>query len=264
MQMEELNKTQIVLLTLLVSFVTSIATGITTVTLMDQAPPAVTQTVNRIVERTVEKVVPEVITRTIVGENQVKTERIIVNEDDLIVESIEKVTANLVRVGVVNKFGNGEFTLEGMGYLNPGSTVLTSNSIILDNAIYDVEVAEDKYIKVQASSQNEKKGTALLKAVDEKESSELKGNEIVFAKEMKLGQRIFTVGGFDRNSVLIGLISSMVTDENDEIVSINSTLHIDKEYIGSPVFNASGEIVGLVSDRGDKITIVPLNSLPIL
>jgi len=53
MEMEKLNKSQIVLLTLLVSFVTLIATGVVTVSLMDQAPPAIAQTVNRIVERTV-------------------------------------------------------------------------------------------------------------------------------------------------------------------------------------------------------------------
>ena len=89
MELEELNKTQIVLLTLLVSFVTSIATGIVTVTLLDQAPPAVTQTINRIVERTVERVVPaspsgpSVITT-------VKETTIVVKEEDLITESIDR------------------------------------------------------------------------------------------------------------------------------------------------------------------------------
>src|SRR4029077_18213268 len=54
MDIEKLTKSQIVLLTLLVSFVTSIATGIVTVSLMDQAPPAIAQSVSRIVEHTVE------------------------------------------------------------------------------------------------------------------------------------------------------------------------------------------------------------------
>ena len=58
MNLEQLTKHQIVLLTLLVSFVTSIATGIVTVSLMDQAPAGVTRVVNQIVEHTVEKVIP--------------------------------------------------------------------------------------------------------------------------------------------------------------------------------------------------------------
>ncbi len=57
MEMKELNKSQLILLALLLSFVTSIATGITTVTLMQQAPEAVTVPINRIVKQTVEKIV---------------------------------------------------------------------------------------------------------------------------------------------------------------------------------------------------------------
>ncbi len=56
--MEHLTKQQIVLLTLFTSFVTSIATGIVTVALVDQAPATVTGTVNHVIERTIEEIVP--------------------------------------------------------------------------------------------------------------------------------------------------------------------------------------------------------------
>ena len=48
--MVSLTKTQIVLLFLLVSFVTSLATGIVSVTLVNQAPQPVTHTINKVVE----------------------------------------------------------------------------------------------------------------------------------------------------------------------------------------------------------------------
>lgn len=64
MDVKDLNKSQLILLAILLSFVTSIATGITTVTLMQQAPASFTVPVTRIVRETVEKIVPAESTKT--------------------------------------------------------------------------------------------------------------------------------------------------------------------------------------------------------
>ena len=90
--MDHLNKQQLVLLALLLSFVTSIATGIVTVSLVNQAPPAVTQTINRVVERTIEKVVPAQ------GAAVITRETVVVKSDDAAINSIEKNSASIVRI----------------------------------------------------------------------------------------------------------------------------------------------------------------------
>lgn len=56
MDIKDLNKTQLILLTLLITFVVSIATGIVTVTLMNQMPKSATQTINNVIQKTIEKV----------------------------------------------------------------------------------------------------------------------------------------------------------------------------------------------------------------
>lgn len=56
MDIKELDKKQLILLVLLITFVVSIATGIITVSLMKQMPTSVPQTINNVIQRTIEKV----------------------------------------------------------------------------------------------------------------------------------------------------------------------------------------------------------------
>jgi hypothetical protein len=56
MDIKDLNKSQMILLTLLICFVVSIATGIVTISLMQKMPQTVPQTINRIIERTIQNV----------------------------------------------------------------------------------------------------------------------------------------------------------------------------------------------------------------
>ena len=56
MDIKDLNKPQMVLLVLLISFVVSIATAVSVVSLMQQEPTTVTQTINRVIKQTIEKV----------------------------------------------------------------------------------------------------------------------------------------------------------------------------------------------------------------
>src|ERR1700722_9426800 len=97
MDIEKLTKSQIVLLTLLVSFVTSIATGIVTVSLMQQAPPAIAETVNRVIENTIETVATSTRgqSASVITTHQ-KT--VIVNEADLIAAAVKQISPSVVDI----------------------------------------------------------------------------------------------------------------------------------------------------------------------
>ena len=139
MEIEKLTKMQIVLLTLLVSFVTSIATGIVTVTLMDQAPPAITQTLNRVVERTVERVVPDESNQ---GASVITKETtVVVKEEDLITDSINKNSKSVVRIRSVAEEGV-EGSLVGIGAIvSRNGMIVTDPSVIKNGSKYVVETA---------------------------------------------------------------------------------------------------------------------------
>ena len=111
MDIEHLSKSQIVLLTLLISFVTSIATGIVTVSLMAQAPPAIAQTVNRIVEQTVQQVVPANQSasagKTVVTEQKT----VVVKESDMISQAVARVSPSLVRMTFTGRMSAIPFSI---------------------------------------------------------------------------------------------------------------------------------------------------------
>lgn len=205
--MEGLNKTQLILLALLVSFVTSIATGIVTVTLMDQAPAGVTQTINRIVERTVEKVVPS-------SPGAPKT--VIIKNEDFIIEAVKKNSGSLIKINAFAQNEKGE-TVKGE-YLGIGFAVSADGLIALDSGVvsdetnYAVTLSDGKILKAATAIQDEKNGFALIKAVpvNDKESVKLSPVELSDLNgdnALKLGQTVIALGGKDGGDVYSGIIS---------------------------------------------------------
>lgn len=112
MDIEDLSKTQLLLLTILTNFVVSIATGVLTVSLLDQAPTTVTQTVNRIVDNTIETVTTQV--PAIGGEAAPSTE-------DLLTATI---ASNASRVVAVRRSAEGDV-------LGRGFYIKTARAIIV-------------------------------------------------------------------------------------------------------------------------------------
>ena len=126
MDIEDLNKTQLLLLTLLVNFVTAIATAVLTVSLLNEAPPTVTQTVNRIVERTVEtasQTVSETPLPSILP--QPVKETVVIRDEDLLGAAIRADAARRVTI----HRGDEESNVIAVGtYLSDKRAVVTATA----------------------------------------------------------------------------------------------------------------------------------------
>ncbi len=214
--MENLTKHQLILVALLISFVTSIATGIVTVSLMDQAPKAVTQTINRVVEKTIERVVAEPNK----GNNIVK-ETIVVKEDDRTIEAIEKNAKSMVRIYKTESTLSAETPLKsfvGLGIIiSKEGDIATDAAIISAAGSYSVVLNDSKEysVKIISASPQEKKMIDFLRIVPkEKEILSLTPAILGDSDALKLGQTVISLGGKLRNSVAIGVITSFIESNN--------------------------------------------------
>lgn len=271
MNIEKLTKMQIVMLTLLVSFVTSIATGIVTVTLMDQAPPVITQTLNRVVERTVERVVPgESQTATVIE----KETTVVVKEEDLIIASIDKNLKSIVRIYEVLEEGvKGKLSGLGVIIFRDG-LIATDSSVVNNDMSYIVETAQGKTYSVNITGEKESDTLKFLMINVPKETEE----EMVFptaklsnGNMFKLGQTVLSLTGEEKTEVAIGIISGLVDEdvevkkeetektsesesggnktEEVETIKVLSFIKtsIDKKevVVGSPLVDIFGEVIGI-------------------
>lgn len=277
MQLEELNKTQIVLLTLLVSFVTSIATGIITVTLMDQAPPGVTQTINRVVERTVEVVVPEK------SQGAAVTKTVVVRQEDFIVDATKTNASNLVSLSM---FYGEEKRKSGLGFVVTSSGIMVTNAQALifgegempsqimattnSGETYEAQrlpIAHKDlvFLKLSLSKQTEEGEE------DSTEKSSFTAPSFITDKSIHLGQTAIALGLEETPSVSVGFISRLAPESNLGTTTpqktvwgtIYTTLDANSDYFGGPLLSTSTDVLGIViaSSKEGKLIAVPAHSI---
>lgn len=253
MEIEKLNKTQIILLTLLTSFVTSIATGIVTVSLLGQAPPGVTQTINRVVERTIEKIVPSPQGNPVVT----KETTVVVKEDDLTSKSIEKDILSTVMVFEkgINKENIPTTIFVGLGVvLTKDGIIATDSGIISDSLSYLVTTSDQKSFEVKVLNQDEKLGVAFMQAISSDDKYSFIPAPLGDADKLRLGQSLIVFGGNERRAVSIGIVSGLTpferkiegaTTTESFIGYVDSSIPPLGGSRGGPLANIFGEIVGI-------------------
>jgi len=241
MDIEELNRSQIILLTLLVSFVTSIATGIVTVSLMEQAPPALTQTVNRVVERTVEKVVPE-------GQGAsaaITTEKtVVVKESDLLVEAVKKITPSLVQV-----FTSGsEGTFLGTGFvIDKNGRIVVDAATLGETSEYVVELPGNVRVGASVVSRDQAAGVAILKAsAQTSDGTAIQFSPATLAVESPpLGQTVVVISGRNIPRIADGIVTAHIPQGEGKNPMIDTNVSPDLILGGSPLVNTDGSVLGV-------------------
>ena len=241
MDIEHLNTTQVILLTLLVSFVTSIATGIVTVTLLAQAPPGVTQTINRVVERT-----KEVVTQA-ASPLSVKETTLVVKEDDLITDSIEKNRGALVRIIARTDSTSGASSVVGIGALvDAGGIVATARNIFSEGSTYTALDPAGNELSIQVLNLDSTSSVALFQLL--KKDTKFQTATIPSPLSVKLGQTVLALGGEERAEVATGIVSGLEQAGNiatGTIMFIDSNIDAAGILPGSPLLNIFGETIGI-------------------
>ena len=242
MDLEKLSKFQIVLLTLLVSFVTSLVTGIVTVTLVNQAPPTMTQSIYKVIEKAA----------IFKEDNQSKEiiEKVkIITQEDLIIKLVKEYSNAVVSVIAtkdlpvieqyfINPFENNDLFQQfippellpefkvpqyrqkgteekqvssGTGFFVSADGLLATNRHVVEDkeAEYSIIMNDGRKFSVKVLARDPLQDIAVLK---------VEGLDFIFipfgnSDDLKVGQTVVAIGnalGELQNTVSVGVISGLM------------------------------------------------------
>lgn len=243
MDIEHLSKSQIILLTLLISFVTSIATGIVTVSLMDQAPPVIAQTVNRVIEHTVETVTPAASAKTGQAAATVVTQEktVIVNENDLISKAVERANPSIVRMYTANA---DEPRFLGIGIVLDAEGMIVADSAALEDSDAVIARSDGTRVRAFVVERDKVNGFAFLRAATSSEGKAVSwAPAAISASQPVLGSTIVALSGKSVSRIAPGVVTAMLPGDGPSIVDTN--IPTDSILSGSPIINTQGEVRGV-------------------
>ncbi|MDD5032527.1 MAG: trypsin-like peptidase domain-containing protein [Candidatus Pacebacteria bacterium] len=282
--MQNLTHSQFILLVLLVSFVTSLATGIVTATLVNQAPSPITQTVGRVIEKTIQTVSPSL------GEAIPEKEVVnVITQEELIIKLVKNVSPAVVSVIAtkdipvieeyfVNPFGNDPFFQqifpEGYGvpqyrqngteqkqvssgsgfFVSSDGTILTNKHVVSDAAAsYTVVTNDGKKYDAKILARDPLQDVAILKVEGEGFPFVELGN----SSSLEVGQTVVAIGntlGEFQNTVSVGVVSGLnrtvsANDSSGQTETLQNVIQTDAAInpgnSGGPLLDLNGRAIGI-------------------
>lgn len=238
MDIEHLNKTQIVLLTLLVSFVTSIATGIATVSLIEKAPADVTRVISRIIEQPIETIIP--------GTKEVVTQTVVVQESDLIAKAVSSLRPSVVRIYQDGR-SDDDFIALGI-IIDAQGTILTDANTVKEKKQYTVALDDGTQFNATAGIAS----GGLVPLIPALAQGDViptfsPATQTVFAN-LVLGQTVVALGGSgELFSIAPGVIAEIEspTPDKEDRGFVRTTITSGSIIAGSPLVTTKGEVIGI-------------------
>jgi len=281
--MEDITKKQLFLLLLLVSMVTGVSSAIIVFTLLEQAPPPITQTIQKVIERTIEapkeKLPPEVI---------FDLEKAALARDVLIADIAKRVSPAVVSVVatkdiavmeqiMLNPFFNDSFFKEffpefqapqvrqkgtekrqisaGTGFfVSSDGYVITNRHVVEDaDAEYSIVTNDNKKLPAKVLARDPLRDFAVLK-VDGKNFAAISLGD---SNEVAIGHTAIAIGnslGEFQNTISVGIISGLWRtiiasgarsgpEELSELIQTDAAINPGNS--GGPLLNLKGEAIGL-------------------
>lgn len=231
--MEQLSKQQLVLLALLVSFVTSLATGIFTVSLMDQAPQGVVQTINQVVEHMV------------TPQNASVTQATQVPNEDKVPIATAQVSKSIVGLRSTNTD-----TIIGLGLVVSKNGIIIADKSTLSQLVgYEAVFADGSHVPMTLLQSQINGDVAFLGPTG---AASTTFTAITFGKLPRIGQRALTLVRSDgRLRLSQGIISSTdvssINPDGSQPARIDTDISENNVMLGSPIFNSEGEVMGMTT-----------------
>jgi hypothetical protein len=252
MNLEDLNNHQLILLSILTSFVTALGASLITASMLNPGTVSITQQINRVVERTVERVTPEDIKPYLpasalgTGSPTQSEKPVIITEGDLVAETVTALSPT--QIPVYREVG-GAYERVGLGQVLPGKQVLVPRSIGTE-ALYTRQSSvanSDEYVAMDMRTTGTYTVVYTLHASSTPKVALTKAISIP-----AVGQTIVILTGSSSGRIETGVVAETPTPTA-------VTTHIDLSTIpeGSLVATIKGNPVGLVLQK----TIVPFANL---
>ena len=233
--MEHLTKQQIILVALLVSFMTSLATGIFTVSLMSQMPKGVAQTITQVVEKTIQ----------VANTPNASFGTVAITVDDQVSNAVSSVSPSVVRL--INKDTS---TFLGLGLVvTSKGLILADRSILTAGGQYLGILTDGTRVSFSISGDQPTNQNLAFLAPDAYNPLSLTYTPISFGSLARLGQTVLSLSGTTTSVVSQSIISEVqlqsIAATDPTAGRIVTTIPISKSVSGSPLFTPSGDVIGM-------------------